>query len=204
MAGSTNPAAVEVKTTGLTADTTENYLLDAGALYYDLEYDDTSKKWKGVPFAATVGGVKINIAIELRQPAVDGLLVNVEGNDVINSASGTIECTAKEFKDSVIESSLHGDVTAGGDGYKILKGRNRITSADYRKIGFVGKVSGYDTPLIVIFHKAINTAGFSIETKDKDESGIPFKFEARADKDKPEDFQGWYEIHIPIKTTTTA
>lgn len=203
-AGTTNPNAVEVITTGFTESTTENYLLDAGALYYDLEYDSTTKKFKGVPFAATVGGIKIKIGVKLRQPKVDGLLVDVEGNDVIESSEGSIECTAKEFKDTVIEASLHADedTTETVEGYKKFKGRNKITDKDYRKVGFVGKVSGYDTPLIVIFHKAINTAGFDIDTKDKDEAGIPFKFEARADKTKPTDYQGWYEIYAPVKVVT--
>lgn len=195
MAGTTT--AVDVKTTGYNIDTSKNYLTNAGAIFANVKYDTATKKWQGIPLGATVGGLKFNIVAELRQPQVDGLLVSAKGNDVFNSMTATIEGSYKEFKQSTISNAAFADATQQGD-YLVLRGRNDIKDSDYyENVGFIGKVTGYVDPLVIIIKNAINTSGLTGETKDKDESSIPFKFEARADADKPEDFNGVWEVWLP-------
>lgn len=197
-------AAIEVKTNGYTADTAKHYLLDAGALFKNITFDGVGEKYTGEPLGATVGGSKLNIKVGIRQPEVDGVLVKVKGNDVIESVEATLEGTFKEWRTDNIAAALFADVTTG-DGvtapadYKIIKGHNTILSTDYvTNIGYVGKITGEAKPVIILLKNSLNTEGLSFDTKDKEEAGIPFKFEARADADKPEDYNGIWEIIYPV------
>lgn len=196
-------AAIEVKTNGYTADTAKRYLLDTGAIFKNVTYNSTSSKYEGEPLGATVGGAKCNILITLRQPEVDGLLAKVEGNDFIESVEANIEGVLKEWTKGNIAQALFADVAAG-DGTvdpvtaQIITGRNEILSTDYvDNICYIGKIAGEEKPVIIMFKNAINTSGLAIETKDKTEAGIPFKFEARADADKPEDVNKIWKIIYP-------
>ncbi|MCM8710540.1 hypothetical protein M2651_05805 [Clostridium sp. SYSU_GA19001] len=196
----------EIKTNGYTADTAKHYLLNTGAIFKNVAYNTTSGKYEGEPLGATVGGAKFEIKVNLRQPEVDGVLAKVKGNDLIESVEATIEGTLKEWKKENISQALFGDITTG-DGitaptnYKIITGRSTILPTDYvNNICYVGKISGEDKPVIIMLKNAINTSGLSFEAKDKDEAGIPFKFEARADSDKPEDINGIWEIIYPETT----
>ncbi|WP_238902671.1 hypothetical protein [Clostridium sp. YIM B02506] len=195
-----------LKTSGYSANTSKYYLLNAGAIFKNVEYNATSGKYEGDPIGATTEGAKLNIAISLRQPEVDGVLTKVKGNDVIENIEATLECTLKEWKKENIANALFADVTAGNGtttptGYKIIKGRNEILDSDYiTNIAYVGKISGENEPVIIFLKNALNTAGLSIETADKGEAGIPCKFEARADADKPEDYNSIWEIVYPETT----
>lgn len=196
-------SVTEVKTSGYTPETAKRYLLNAGALFKNVKYNTSSKKYEGEPLGATVGGSKCNITINLRQPEVDGVLVKVKGNDLIESVEATLEGTLKEWKKENITQALFADVAAGNGTddateYKVIEGRNEVLNTDYiENIAYIGKISGEDKPVIIILKNAINTNGLSFETKDKDESGIPFKFEARADADKPEDVNKIWKILYP-------
>lgn len=196
-------AATELKTSGYTSETAERYLLNAGALFKNVKYNSEEQKYEGEPLGATVGGSKCNITINLRQPEVDGVLAKIKGNDLIESVEATIEGTLKEWKKENIAQALFADVAEGNGtedatGYKIITGRNEVLAKDYvENIAYVGKISGEDKPVIIILKNAINTNGLSFETKDKDEAGIPFKFEARADADKPEDVNKIWKIIYP-------
>lgn len=196
-------AAVEIKTSGYTADTAKHYLLNAGAIFKNVAFNDTSGKYEGDPLGATSGGAKCSIVINLRQPSVDGVLGKIKGNDLIENVEATIEGTLKEWKKENIAQALFGDIAAG-DGvtdpveYKIIEGRNLILATDYvTNICYVGKISGESKPVIIMLKNALNTNGLSFETKDKDEAGIPFKFEARLDADKPEDINKIWKIIYP-------
>ncbi|WP_286909626.1 hypothetical protein [Clostridium sp. UBA1652] len=195
-----------VKTNGYSANTPKYYLLNAGAIFKNVAYNATSHKYEGDAIGATTEGAKLSIAMTLRQPEVDGLLVKVKGNDVFESVEATLECTLKEWKKENLANALFADVTTGDGttaptGYKIIKGRNVILDSDYiTNIAYVGKISGENEPVIIFLKNALNTAGLSIETADKGEAGIPCKFEARADADKPEDYNSIWEIVYPETT----
>lgn len=201
-------AATDLKTTGYSSDTAKHYLLDSGAIFKNVTYNATSKKYTGEPLGATVGGSKLNISIGLRQPEVDGLLTEVKGNDVIESVKATLEGTLKEWKKENIANALFANITDGDGttaptGYKIITGRNKVLDSDYvNNIAYVGKMAGETNPVIILLKNALNTAGLSVETKDKNEAGIPIKFEARADADKPDDYNGIWQIIYPETVTT--
>lgn len=193
----------EVKTSGYTSETAKHYLLNAGAIFKNVSFNSTSGKFEGEPLGATVGGAKCNIAVNIRQPEIDGVLAKVKGNDVIESVEATLEGTLKEWKKENIAQSLFADVATGDGttapaGYKIITGRNEILAADYvNNICYVGKISGEESPVIIMLKNALNTNGLAIETKDKNEAGIPFKFEARADANSPEDVNKIWSIFYP-------
>lgn len=196
-------SAIGVKTSGYTSETAKRYLLNAGALFKNVSYNQNNQKYEGEPLGATTGGSKCNITITLRQPEVDGVLTNVKGNDLIDSVEATIEGTLKEWKKENIAQALFADISEGNGTedaaeYKIITGRNEVLASDYvENIAYIGKISGENKPVIIILKNAINTNGLSFETKDKNESGIPFKFEARADADKPEDVNKIWKIIYP-------
>lgn len=195
--------AEAIKINGYTSETAKNYLLNTGAIFKNVKYNSTIKKYEGDPLGATVGGAKCNIIITIRQPEVDGLLAKVKGNDLIESVEATLEGTLKEWKRENIEQALFansekGDGTNDAAEYTIITGRNEVLDKDYvENICYIGKISGEDKPVIIMLKNAINTNSLSFETQDKNEAGIPFKFEARADADKPEDVNKIWKIIYP-------
>ena len=66
-------ALENVRTTGFTADTAKNFIVDAGALYKNLEFDKETMKYKGEPLGATAGGSSVKIEQEYRTIEVDGV-----------------------------------------------------------------------------------------------------------------------------------
>jgi hypothetical protein len=170
---------------GYTADTPKRYLLNAGAVVFNLEWDSTAKKWSYDPLGATSGGSKLSLKNNLRQVEVDGVFTTPVGGDMIESSEGTfeinvIEHTRENIRMALFANSTESTGTDFPEGYDVITPKQKIEATDYiRNLGYIGTISGSDKPVIIIMEHAICTSGLELEVKDKAESIYPLTFAAR-------------------------
>lgn len=179
-------AKTEVKRTGYTVDTPKNYLVDAGAIYKNIEWDAAGKKWKGELLGATSDGNKVSIVTTYRTIEVDGVFTPAKGQKIIDKAEATLEVNVKEITAENIRLALNGKKEIGNGtenpaGWDIVQLKDRLEDGDYiDNIALVGVMSGSKKPIIVVLYNALCTSGLEFDTKDNSEAVITMKFEAHA------------------------
>lgn len=170
---------------GFTANTVQNLVLDAGALYKNFDVaSDTVDTATAKLIGATRGGVKFNAKPEIRQIAVDGVKGAAKGMEVIDSWDTSISAAVLEVSQATLALGLTAsqvDSTTSAD-YHIIKAKNHIQTTDYiDNITYIGTLSGQDKPVIVQVYNVINVEGVAIETKDKDEVVLQLTFKGHYD-----------------------
>lgn len=167
---------------GITADTPKNIPFGPGAVYKNLAYDSTAKKWTGDILCATKDGSKFSIVPTITPLEIDGANVAAVGLDVKTGETATMEINAAEYKNDLLANAIIGEVSENSDieGYDLIVTKENITSGNYiDNLGFVGLTATKD-PIVVIFEKALCTSGMESEHKPKAQGGYALKFEARA------------------------
>ncbi len=189
--------------TGYTKSTPLHYLVDAGAIYKNLEYDSSTKTWKGELLGATHDGNKITIEQEYRKIEIDGVFVDAVGQKVLQSSVGKLEVNVKEITVENLRLAINGTVRSAEEneapeGYKVIEGKGKLENNDYIKnLGLVGTITGSDQPIIVILDNALCVSGLEGETKDDDEMVITMEFQAHADADQVADRKLPARIYFP-------
>lgn len=193
-----------VKTVGFQQETPQRMLLDAGAIYKNLTYDDTSGDFTGTLLGATSGGNEFQVEIEQRQPEIDGVKSRVRGLKYINSHEAQLTVNLKELTAQNIKNAIGpADVDTSGANFDIVTGRSNIEDEDYLdNIAFVGRLSGSDKPVVIQLKNALSAEGFTMTSEDDNEAIIPIIFHAHADYEDIEAGKTAYEIYWPKETTT--
>ncbi len=179
-----------LKKSGYTSATPQNYLIDAGAIYKNLVYNEGNGDWDGELLGATAGGNKVTITNEYRVVEVDGVFTIPVGNDILTKSTGVMEINVKEITAEAIRMSINGairdaETSEAPDGYKIVEGKSRVESSDYlNNLALVGTRAGSDEPIIIIFDHAFCTSGFEAEFQDDSEAVIKMVLETRAGEEE--------------------
>lgn len=172
---------------GFTSSTPDSYVINAGALYYNLTWSETDG-WKGIPLGATNGGSTLKIEQETREIEVDGVFTSYVGSKILQSSSMTLETNIKEITANTIKMAINGQVSKGDgtdypEDWEIVEGKGRIEKSDYiQNIAIVGEYSGSNEPIIAILDNVLSTEGLSIEFTDDEEGVIAATFQAHADE----------------------
>lgn len=192
-----------VRKTGYTKNTPKSYVVDAGAVYKDLEWNAETKKWEGELLGATSDGNKVTIEKNYREVEVDGVKTKAVGLKILESQNATLETNVKELTAENIALALGAEVTSGDgvsapENYKIITSKGTVETSDYLKnIALVGTISGTTDPIIIVLDNALCTSGLEMELKDNDESVVAMTFEAHADEDQVEDLTLPARIYYP-------
>lgn len=196
-----------LQTTGYTKSTPLHYMVDAGAIYKDLEYDSLTKTWKGELLGATHDGNKITIEQEYRKIEIDGVFVDAVGQKVLQTSKAMLEVNVKEITAENLRLAINGTVREAGEdeapeGYQVIEGKGKLENTDYIKnLGLVGTLTGSEQPIIIILDNALCTSGLEGETKDDDELVITMEFEAHADAENVSDRKLPARIYFPPVAT---
>lgn len=168
---------------GITANTPKNVLFGAGTYHIGLKY--SSSAWSGTVIGATSGGGKLSIVGEIIPIELDGALVKVEGLDIKQGGTATMEVNFAELSKQVLKmGTLFKEGTSDADGFTMLEDKPNIESGDYlENFGFVGKTADGSRNIVVIFEKAICTSGLEIEPKGKENAVVKLTIEAVAPLD---------------------
>lgn len=165
---------------GVSATTPGDILFGAGTYHTGLTF--TQGKWSGTCVGATSGGGKVSIVGELVPIEVDGALVRVEGLDVKQGGTASMEVNFAELsKDTLKMGTLFKEGDSDVEGFTVLEDKAHIEKGDYlENFGFVGETADGSKQIIVIFEKAICTSGLEVEPKAKENSVVKLTLEAVA------------------------
>lgn len=196
--------------TAYQSDTPKKYMIDAATLYKNLTFDATTQLFSGELIGATNGGIEIDLEQKYRDIEVDGTYwTTVKGNKVLSSTSASAKTSIKEFTAETLRLSINGSATLVTDpneapaGYSVVKGKRYVDESDYiDNVGMVGKLSGTDKPIIVIFDNVLATAGAKIKTEDDKEAEIPVELQAHASFDQLVNDEFPYRIYFPTMGDT--
>jgi hypothetical protein len=166
-----------VKTNGTTTNTPLHYLMDAGAIYKNLAYDELTGEFTGTLLGATSGGNEFALAQEIRHIEVDGLKGQLKGNSVIDSEIPSLTVNLKEITAQNVALAIAGSTTTSDTNYDIITSKGKIELADYLdNVAFVGRLSGSSKPVVIVIENAISLEGLTISASDKAEAVIPVVF----------------------------
>ncbi|WP_423408020.1 hypothetical protein AABM38_20460 [Heyndrickxia sp. MSNUG] len=193
-----------LQTTGYTSNSPLHYLLDAGAIYKNVVYDELTGDFTGDLLGATSGGNEFSLAQETRTIEVDGLKGSGKGNTVIDSESPELVVNLKELTAANLALAIAGGVVDTSDtNYDIITTKGKIELTDYLdNIAFVGRISGSSDPIVIVIDNALSVEGLSISTKDKDEAVVPVRFRGHYGADNVELGSAPFRIYMPKVTVT--
>lgn len=180
-------ALENVRTSGFTADTAKHFIVDAGALYKNLEFDKTSMKYKGEPLGATSGGSSVKVEQEYRTIEVDGVFTDAVGTKMLQSSSASMEVNIKAITAETIKMGINGVIKTGDGtttptGATIVTGKGKLENSDYIKnVALVGTYSGSDEPVIVILDNVLSDGGLEFSVEDNNEAIVTMTLKAHAD-----------------------
>ncbi|WP_223247142.1 Ig-like domain-containing protein [Lactococcus lactis] len=169
---------------GYTKTSSENFMINAGTIVVNVEWDDATKSFTGTPLGATSDGTKVNIEQKYRKIAVDGTgHVDVQGLWVLDEAHATVGAKLKELTAENMALGLNGtkNESTDYDGYTEIKSKRYLEEGDYIKnMAIVGKLTGSEKPIIILLDNVLTTSAFALETKDGDEAAIDYEGTANA------------------------
>lgn len=186
-----------VSTVGVTKQTAERMLLDAGAIYKNLEQKDG--EWTGGALGATSGGNEFVVEVVQRQPEIDGVKSRIKGMSFVDSHEAHLVVNLKELTAQNIKLAIGpADIDESDESFDIVTGRTIIEDDDYlENIGYVGRLSGSKKPVIIILNNVLSAEGFTLGSEDNDEAVIPITFNAYAEFEDAQAFKTPYKIYWP-------
>ena len=178
-------------TIGFTTGTSNNLLIDAGAVYKN--YGLANEALIG----ATSGGNEFDIKVKTRDVKVDGLKGAVKGLTRIISTDVTLKVNMLELTTDILKMALMGVVDTVIDAdYDIITGKTEIALTDYiDNIAIVGKLSGSLKPVVIILKNVLSSDGIKFSNKDSADNILPITFTASIDPNTPTISP--YEIRYP-------
>lgn len=195
--------------TGVTANTAKHLQLDAGAFFKNFDpTTDTFASASAKLIGATAGGGSFAAVPTIRRIEVDGLKGATKGYETIDEWQVTMTANVKELTVGALELALatgsHTDVkspnTVTSNNYEKIVAANEIADSNYTtNVTWVGRLSGSETPIIIVVKNALCTNGLTLTTADKAEGVIAMTLTGHysvADLDTPP-----FEIYYPIIST---
>lgn len=190
------------RTTGITATSLSNFIIDAGAVY--VNFGEVDERLLG----ATREGNSFVIEVDMREMEIDGVRQAIKGTKRITKVSATLTCNLLELTAENLALALTGSaltdwtappaVTATHD---VIRRSREIGSMDYLKnIAIVGKVNNSNENFIGIIYNALAAGGLEIALEDENEAAIELVFTAHIDPDAIEDdgsYEEAWEIRMP-------
>lgn len=193
---------------GYTKTSSENFMINAGTIVVNVEWDETSKSFTGTPLGATSDGTKVNIEQKYRKIGVDGTgHVDVKGLWVLDEAHATVGAKLKELTAENMALGLNGtkNESAEYDGYTEIKSKRYLEEGDYIKnMAIVGKLTGSEKPIIILLDNVLTTSAFALETKDGDEAAIDYEGTANASFEQLQNDEFPWTILYPTDETVAV
>lgn len=165
----------KLQVTGYNAQTAQNLLLDAGAVYKN--FDKTL--FTGTLLGATQGGNSFSAVPNMRNIPIDGVKSEfVKGLTVIDSWEVSLTTNLLEVtKDTLTLALAAIAITEHDVDYDSIRAKNYLAETDYiENLAYVGKISGNEKPVIIILYNAMNHGGLQLDMQDSNEAKLPATF----------------------------
>lgn len=178
---------------GITANTEERIILDAGALYRD--YGEAGQELIG----ATRGGAEFVVERTDRDIELDGPKGPVKGLKRTTVHMARLTVTLVEISQQTFLDATRGAAVSDGT-HRTITPDNAIVAGDYyTNVSLVTEVIDTTDPIVIKLLNALMAQGWTISTEDKNEGELEVTFEAHYgsdDLDTPP-----YQILIPVNAT---
>lgn len=188
-----------LSTNAMRKETVERLLLDAGAIYKNLEFDETSGEFTGEVLGATSGGSEFVSELELRQPEIDGAKGRVKGMEFVDAHNANLVVNLKELTAENVRMGIGpADVDTSDENYDIVQPRYKIEMGDYTdNIAYVGRLSGSNKPVVIMLDNVLSAEGFTLTAEDNNEATIPITFYAHKTLEELDTDEAPYRIYWP-------
>ena len=189
-----------VKTSGYTSKTSERYLMDAGAVYKNLVFDQTTGVASGDLLGATNGGNEFVVEQETREVEVDGVKGRAKGNTILVREDANLTVNLKELTADNITMAIAGAAKTDSDitGYDEIKGKGRIDLTDYTdSVALVARLTGSQKPIIILLKNVLSMEGLTLPTEDEGEATIALNLGAHYDIDEAGEEESAFVIYWP-------
>lgn len=174
--------------TGVTKETLQRFLLDAGAVY--LNYGEPEERLLG----ATRGGNSFVVEAEFKSTEIDGVKGELAGarriiNVMPQLTTNLLEMTADNFMQAIpgstgTETEQDGTepATQGEGTHQSIRRTSQAipASAHIKNIAFVGETSSGSEGVFMIYN-GINDGSLELSTEDKNESTLEITFKGHFD-----------------------
>jgi len=182
----------DVGLNGLSTDTPNRILIDAGAIYAGFTDEDNP----GICVGATRGGSRFNLEREIREIAADGVMGPTRGLRRRSRVVATIEASAMEVFPNNIERLVAGaDVDISDPDFTVITG-GPVEDGDYiSNLALVGTIHGNDLPFVGIVLNALPESPLTIPLAPQDEAVIAAKWTGHFSLSDP--YTEPWELWIP-------
>ncbi|PSL42126.1 hypothetical protein B0H99_101374 [Planomicrobium soli] len=191
-----------IKTSGYTNKTAERYLMDAGAVYKNLTFDEATGEASGELLGATNGGNEFALEQETREVEVDGVKGRTKGNTILVRENANLTVNLKELTADNVALAIAGSVNklSNIEGYREITGKGFINLEDYTdSIALVARLTGSNKPVIIVLHNVLSMEGFTLPTEDEGEATIALNLGAHYDADAEGNVNSPYTIYWPLE-----
>lgn len=158
--------------TGVTANTEERLILDAGALYRNR--GETSEELIG----ATRGGAVFTVQRDDREVEVDGVKGPVKGLRRTVRHTARLEVTLVEVSEQTLMDLMRGTAVSDGT-HRTVTPDNAIVAADfYTNIALIAEMADTTDPIEIRLLNAMPVGEWSVSLEDQNEGEVSLTFEA--------------------------
>lgn len=175
------------KTNGITTETVEKFIIDAGAVYINL--GDPAERLLG----ATQGGNTFTIEQDIKLIEIDGVKGATKGARRIIESNAKLKTNLLELSSENLMLAIVGSSatnwtdptsTPATNTHDEIRRVRNISDLDYiTNIAIVGKVSGTNENIIVTIYNALADGGFELGFADREEGVLEVEFTAHYDPD---------------------
>lgn len=172
---------------GITKGTPSKILFGVGVFFNNVPYDEAVAPTEEEMLAGIVGatqeGGKLTITPEFFAPELDGALVAIKELQQKIGETASIEASMVEVSPERAARAVIGEINTTTDGqYDVITSSELRSGHFYEGFGYYGELLD-GRPFICVFKNALCTSGFSLESKNKENSKFTGTFECQSDLD---------------------
>lgn len=188
-----------LKTTGFTNNSTNHFIVDAGAVYLNVEFDETTGEFTGDLLGATSGGNEFVVNQEVREIEVDGLKGRGKGLQAVTFMNPDLtvnlkELSAKNLATVIAGGTINADEEETNEFYNVLTSKGKIEDSDYiDSVALVGNVTGSSKPIVIVLYNVLSIEGLEMSFEDDNEVVVPVTFGGHYDETQ----EVPYKIYLP-------
>lgn len=173
-----------LKTTGFTNNSTNHFIVDAGAVYLNVEFDELTGEFTGDLLGATSGGNEFVVNQEVREIEVDGLKGRGKGLQAVTFMNPDLTVNLKELSAKNLATVIAGgEIREGNEFYDVLTSKGKIEDSDYiDSVALVGNVTGSDKPIVIVLYNVLSIEGLEMSFEDDNEVVVPVTFGGHYDE----------------------
>lgn len=192
---------------GVSAQTAGNMVLDAGAVFLNIDIealeDDSSETPVAdaisaadcVKLGGTRGGNSFNPGRTIRQIPVDGAVGPIKGFNRRQSSAPTLTVNMLELTPENLQNALAAAKAETVGKFTKITGGEVTDTAYIDNVALITTVKGHpDLPLVVVIYNALALESPEFGTADEDEVVLPVTFTGHVDVAKPNE-EAWAIYH---------